>query len=95
MLHPNPPRACWSAAMRCHAYKSRTRVDTYVFLAAAEGFDVLPDALRRHLGELEPVIEFELTPQRQLPRIEAAQLIEVLAARGYWVQLPPSEQLPE
>ncbi len=80
--------------MRCHAYKSRARADTYVFLATAEGFEVLPEALREHLGELDAVTSFELTPQRRLPRIEADRLMAALQTQGYWLQLPPSESVP-
>lgn len=77
--------------MRCHVYKSRTRPDTYVYLAAKDGFDTLPDALRQRLGTLEPALEFDLTPQRRLARSDAATVIAALQTQGFHLQLPPGQ----
>lgn len=77
--------------MRCHVYKSRTRPDTYIYLARKDGFDVLPAALRQRLGTLEPALEFDLTPQRRLARSDAATVIASLEAQGFHLQLPPGE----
>ncbi len=75
--------------MRCHVYKSRTRPDTYVYLAEKDGFDVLPDALRQRLGALEPALTFDLTPERRLAHADAATVIGALDAQGFHLQLPP------
>ena len=72
-------------------YKSRTRPDTYVYLARKDGFDVLPDALRRRLGTLEAALEFDLTPGRRLARSDAATVIAALHAQGFHLQLPPGQ----
>lgn len=77
--------------MRCHVYKSRTRPDTYVYLAAKDGFDALPDALRQRLGVLEPALEFDLMPGRRLARVEAATVIAALETQGFYLQLPPGQ----
>lgn len=77
--------------MRCHVYKSRTRPDTYVYLARKDGFDVLPEALRQRLGLLEPALEFDLTPDRRLARTDAATVIASLQAQGFHLQLPPGQ----
>ncbi|MCX7557121.1 YcgL domain-containing protein [Xanthomonadaceae bacterium JHOS43] len=77
--------------MRCHVYKSRTRPDTYIYLAEKDDFDALPDALRQRLGMLEPVLEFDLTPERRLARSDAATVIAALQAQGFHLQLPPGQ----
>lgn len=77
--------------MRCHVYKSRTRPDTYVYLARKDGFDVLPEALRQRLGLLEPALEFDLTPDRRLARTDAATVIASLQVQGFHLQLPPGQ----
>ena len=81
--------------MRCHVYKSRTRPDSFVYLAEPDGLDALPAALRTFLGVLEPALEFELTPQRRLARVEAASVLAALDTQGYYLQLPPRLAKPE
>ena len=77
--------------MRCHVYKSRTRPDTYVYLAIKDDFDVLPGALRQRLGALDAALEFDLTPERRLARTDAATLIAALETQGFYLQLPPGQ----
>lgn len=77
--------------MRCHVYKSRTRPDAYVYLAAADGFDALPATLRQRLGVLEAALEFDLVPGRRLARVDAATVITALETQGFYLQLPPGQ----
>ena len=95
MLHPTPPTVFACTSMRCHVYKSRTRPDTFVYLAEPEGLEALPAALRTFLGKLEPALEFDLTPQRRLARAEATSVIAALDAHGYYLQAPPHLAEPE
>ena len=76
--------------MRCHVYKSRIRPDTYIYLAQEDGFDVLPESLRRSLGDLESVLVFELDAQRRLARVDASAVLAALQLSGYFLQLPPT-----
>ncbi len=75
--------------MRCYVYKSRSRPDTYVYLAEKDGFHLLPESLRQRLGALDAALEFELTPQRRLARADAQTVIEALNTSGCYLQLPP------
>lgn len=79
--------------MQAHVYKSRRKDDTYVFLAARDDFERLPEAVRASLGPLQFVLEVELTPQRKLARADAAVVRENLALRGFHLQIPPSNPL--
>ena len=67
------------------------RPDTYVYLAEEESFNVLPEALRDHLGDLELALEFELTPTRRLVRADAKFVIEALVSQGFYLHLPPGQ----
>lgn len=76
--------------MRCYVYKSRTRPDTYVYLAQKDGFEAMPEPLRQRMGTLELALEFDLLPGRQLARVDADSVIRALQEKGCYLQLPPS-----
>lgn len=76
--------------MRAYVYKSLKRADTYVYLAAREGFERVPEPLRTRLGALAFVLDVDLAPGRKLATEDAATVMESLAARGFHLQFPPS-----
>ncbi len=75
--------------MQSFVYKCPRKPDTYVFLRASGGFDVLPAALAETLGPLVFVIEIELSPTRKLAREDVGLVMRNLADHGYHLQLPP------
>lgn len=77
--------------MICFVCKSARRKDTYVFMREAGDVSVLPPALAETLGELVPVMELELTPDRKLARENPAVVLANLERHGYHLQLPPTE----
>ena len=76
--------------MHAFVYKSLRKSDTYVYLAQRDGFDVLPTEVRAQLGALEFVLSVEVTAERRLARVDAAQLRDALQARGFHLQMPPA-----
>ena len=74
---------------RCFVYKSLGKADTYLYVVRADDFSAVPTALLETLGRLEHVMALDLSPQRKLARADAADVIEALAGRGYYLQLPP------
>ena len=76
--------------MQAYVYKSLRKADTFVYLAARDDFESVPDALRAPLGSLAFVLEVALTPERKLARGNTAQVRENLAAHGFHIQFPPS-----
>lgn len=75
--------------MHAYVYKSQRRADTYVYLAARDDFERLPPALRERLGALVFVLDVALVPGRRLARVDPEEVRAALAARGYFLQLPP------
>ena len=71
--------------MRCFVYKSLKKADTYVYLARRDDAAALPAALRATLGELDFVLEIELTAERKLAR-EDAGVAEALGKNVLWVR---------
>ncbi len=76
--------------MHAYVYKSLRKADTYVYLAARDDFDRLPEPLRTQLGPLQFVLDVALTEGRKLAREDAAAVRGNLVVRGFHLQLPPS-----
>ena len=74
--------------MQAYVYRCERKDDTFVYLAARDDFDCLPEALRSQLGALRFVLEVALTPQRKLAREDAAVVRANLGTRGFHIQLP-------
>ena len=89
-LLPLPRRAYGPARMQAYVYKSQRKPDTFIYLARRDDFDVLPDPIKSQLGPFTFILEVALTPERRLARVDAAQVREQLAERGFFIQFPPS-----
>lgn len=79
------------APVNCTVYKSLRKDQTYVFVPAGSDLDELPDMLKTLLGELEKVLDVELTPERPLARAEASEVMQQIAESGFYVQMPPGK----
>ncbi len=80
--------------MQVFIYRCARRADTYLYLAKRDHFEVVPAPLRERLGAFVAVMALELTPERKLARADAAVVLSNLDARGFYLQAPPSTQLP-
>lgn len=76
--------------MQAYVYKSLRKADTFVYLAARDDFETIPESLRAPLGSLAFVLEVALTPERKLARGNTAQVRENLTAQGFHIQFPPT-----
>ena len=75
--------------MQCWIYRSSRRDETYLYLAAEDDTQPVPDELLAAMGRLELVMELELWPQRPLARASAEQVMHDLQRKGYYLQMPP------
>ena len=85
--------------MNCYVYKGEKKPDHYLYLV--EELDAsappaqLPEAILSRLGELELVIEFDLTPDRKMPQADAKHVLESLAEQGFYLQIPKKDMSAE
>ncbi len=79
--------------MQCFVYASLRKVDSYLWLAQRDAFDILSEPLVLLLGELRFVMEVQLDEQRRLPVEDTEQVLEHLRTQGWHLQLPPQETL--
>jgi len=90
--------------MNCHVYRSSKKADTYLYLCdqsrnvkIAQGgendpaFAKVPAPLMNMLGNLEWVMEVDLSTRTHLAQVDCATLIEHLNQSGYFLQLPPTQ----
>ena len=79
--------------MQCFVYASLRKIDSYLWLAQRDAFDLLPESLVLLLGELRFVMEVHLDEQRKLPNEDTMQVLDHLRTQGWHLQLPPQETL--
>lgn len=77
--------------MQCVIYKSLLKPDTYVFLCEEDAFEPIPAPLREALGRLIKIMDLQLTSDRKLARVDAAEVMSALETRGYFLQMPPTD----
>ena len=80
--------------MHAYVYKSLKKADTYVYLAARDDFARLPEPLRSQLGALDFVLDVDLAPGRKLARENPDVVRGNLSARGFHLQVPPTQHDP-
>ncbi len=75
--------------MHCQVFRSQKNDETYLFLAADQSFEELPEDLRATFGEPVFVMALTLSSKSKLARVEPQSVLACLRERGYFLQLPP------
>lgn len=78
-------------ALLVSAYKSAKKEELYLFVPKEDGLEKLSDELLVMFGEPKHVIDFELTQERKLARVDAKEVKAGIESKGYFMQMPPSE----
>ena len=73
----------------CVVYRCGRQDQMYLYLRADLKPEELPEALRRLTGQLTEAMRLGLSPERKLARVDVTQVLEKLAAPGYYIQMPP------
>lgn len=72
-------------------YKSRRRVDMYLYVDMAEDLARVPEPLLERFGPPQPALTLKLTRERRLARADAAEVLDALDRQGFYLQLPPAD----
>ena len=78
--------------LHCCVYKSLRKQETFLFVLKENDFSRVPEPILEALGNVEKLIELELTPERQMARGKASHIINDLLEKGFHLQLPPTEK---
>lgn len=72
-------------------YKSTRQNEMYLYVIKAKCLTDVPLELLEQFGEPELVLDFLLTPDRQLARVQCHRVLEEIARQGFYLQLPPQD----
>lgn len=81
--------------MHCYVYKGDKKEDHYLYLDAELEDAEVPDSLLSMMGELQLIIEFELSAQRQLPQADPQQVLQDIQNNGFYLQMPKKDMRAE
>ena len=79
--------------IKCGVYRCARKADTYLYLKTGLKTEDLPEGLTRLLGELTQFLNLELDHDSKLAQVDASDVIAALADQGYFIQMPPAEDL--
>ena len=72
-------------------YRSSKKAETYVYVPKKEGFNCVPDALKTIFGQPVHVMDMLLTEDKKLARVDAERVLEEMADKGFYLQMPPAK----
>jgi len=82
--------------MNCAVYKSEKKPDYYVYLKRVHDevvdFSCIPETLYNLLGNLEFVMDLELSPSRKLAHANVSEVIDSLQKDAFYLQTPPKHE---
>jgi len=80
--------------MKCFVYKSIKKADSYIYIDQKDNFESIPEQLLLLFGKPEFALEFDLTEDRKLALADAVQVMKSIDQQGYYLQMPPKNNLP-
>jgi len=72
-------------------YKSPKKEELYLYIPQEKSLDDIPQEVLVIFGKPKHVIDFELSAEKKLARVDAATVLEALNSRGFFMQMPPHE----
>ncbi|WP_299788951.1 YcgL domain-containing protein [uncultured Shewanella sp.] len=75
--------------MICAVYKSRRKVDSYLFVEKRNEFERVPEALMEMFGDPELVMMLPIMKRDHLGFADIEKVRAELVEKGYYLQLPP------
>lgn len=76
----------------CLVYKCAKQEELYLYVDNQEKLSKVPRSLLEQLGKLTLVTTLLLTPDKKLAKADARKVLNQIADRGYYLQLPPSRK---
>lgn len=76
----------------CLVYKCSKQEELYLYVDNQEKLARVPQSLLDQLGKLTLVTTLLLTPEKKLARAEGQKVLNQIAGRGYYLQLPPADK---
>jgi len=75
----------------CSVFKSSKKDEMYLYVDKMEALKRVPEALLKMFGSPIHVFDMLLTPEKELARIDAAQVLDDIRDKGFFLQMPPAK----
>jgi hypothetical protein len=76
----------------CNIYKSRRKEGTYLYVSLQDDLKRVPELLLETFGRPELVTKLIISEDRKLAQAEAPKVLDAIATKGFYLQLPPPEE---
>ena len=74
-------------------YRSPTRPGLYLYVDSKDELRRVPEALLKRFGRPIEAMSLELTTVRKLARADADSVLRNIEEAGYYLQLPPGDEV--
>ncbi|WP_290702549.1 YcgL domain-containing protein [Amphritea sp.] len=76
----------------CSVFRSSKKDEMYLYVDKTEKMTRVPDPLKEMFGAPVHVFDMLLTPEKELSRVDATQVLEDIRVKGYFLQMPPPKE---
>jgi len=81
-----------SDKMICEVFKSSRKDEMYLYVDKRQGLANIPAPLLETFGKPVPVFTMLLTADKKLSRVNAADVVEGINDKGFYLQMPPPKE---
>ena len=81
--------------MQCFVYKSRKKLNTYLYVLGKDDFKAVPETLQNLMGEMAFVLSFDVDKQGKLASEDIQVVRKNLVDQGFHLQLPDQTKSPD
>jgi uncharacterized protein YcgL (UPF0745 family) len=74
-------------------YRSPVRLSLYLYVDSKDELRRVPETLLKRFGKPIEAMSLELTPVRKLARADADAVLKNIEEAGYYLQLPPGDEV--
>ncbi|WP_303289469.1 YcgL domain-containing protein [Marinobacter sp. SS5-14b] len=72
-------------------FRSSKKSDTYLYVRRGQNWDELPEPLRSIFGQPVHAMDLLLTPDKQLARTSGKEVMDALAEKDFYLQMPEEQ----
>lgn len=72
-------------------FRSSKKPDTYLYVKRGQVWNDLPESLQGIFGRPVHAMDLVLTPERRLARTNGKQVLEAIADKGFFLQMPEEQ----
>lgn len=69
-------------------FRSSKKADTYLYVRRGQAWEELPDSLQAIFGNPVHAMDLVMTPERKLARTTGKQVLEAIADKDFFLQMP-------